>query len=381
MRIPSTVLALSVAALAAAKDVGSQGHVHPLMRAQIAKTCDHTMAVVGSPSCESVADSQSIPLSAFETLNSWIDCAQPIAEPYVCLPSEAVLSAAAQGASGTAPDTAANPGAADGSGNGAAAGGAPTGNAGIKLGGANKPIFTGTMPARKSSSPAAATATAVATSAAASPSPSLSSSSTASPPSSSSAVTDSVTTTATTTTTDAVISTAASTTTTPAAAPTTQPAPPPSPGCDPNNLGSCVALTSSDAPPNVAGTGAQYECLTLTNYARQHYNPGVWDLYWDDQLAQYAQGSADYASANGCSECHTNSGPGTSWGQNLYLGPCSCTDAYNGWVTNEAAGNDPFNPDEGHFTNVVGFAVPYQKVGCASSSVGGQCATVCNYGL
>ncbi|KAJ3063300.1 hypothetical protein HDU99_004911, partial [Rhizoclosmatium hyalinum] len=145
--------------------------------------------------------------------------------------------------------------------------------------------------------------------------------------------------------------------------------------------GSCIAMTASDAPPNYRGYDASIECTALANYARQHYNPGVWDLVWDANLQPYAMRSAIYSATYECSECHTESGSGYSWGQNLYLSMCSCSDAYFGWVTNEAAGQDPANPEEGHFTNIVGFAVPYQTIACGSTSVNGVCSTVCDYGL
>ncbi|KAJ3009094.1 UNVERIFIED_CONTAM: hypothetical protein HDU68_002824 [Siphonaria sp. JEL0065] len=161
----------------------------------------------------------------------------------------------------------------------------------------------------------------------------------------------------------------------PAASPSPVPPPPPPP-CYDGTLNPCVGYSQSDNPPNWRGADVVSECGGLTNYARQHYNPGTWDLQWDATLAAYAYDSAVYAATYQCNECHTNSGPGTTWGQNLFLGPCSCSDAYNGWVTNEAAGNDPYNRDEGHFTNIVGFFVPYQSVGCGSAEVNGVCATL-----
>ncbi|KAJ3064580.1 hypothetical protein HDU98_012026 [Podochytrium sp. JEL0797] len=161
-------------------------------------------------------------------------------------------------------------------------------------------------------------------------------------------------------------------TTTDAPAPPPPPPPPPPPQNPPCNqidgtLGPCAQYGATDTPPNYAGQDPSIECTALANYARQHYNGGVWDLQWDANLVQYAAYSANYAASNGCSECHTQSGSGYAWGQNLYLGQCSCTEAYFGWVTNEAMGQDPANPDAGHFTNVVGFAVPYQTIGCASA--------------
>ncbi|KAJ3017557.1 UNVERIFIED_CONTAM: hypothetical protein HDU68_011589 [Siphonaria sp. JEL0065] len=122
--------------------------------------------------------------------------------------------------------------------------------------------------------------------------------------------------------------------------------PPPPPPCNyDGTLGPCRYYADSDLPPNWRGYDVASECSGLTNYARQHYNPGIWDLQWDGRLAAYAYDSAVYSATYKCSHCHTNSGSGTTWGQNLYLGPCSCTDAYFGWVTNEARGDDPFNLD------------------------------------
>ncbi|KAI9340537.1 hypothetical protein BDR26DRAFT_934407 [Obelidium mucronatum] len=163
-------------------------------------------------------------------------------------------------------------------------------------------------------------------------------------------------------------------------APQPPPPPPPQHQCSATNIAACAALTSTDKPPSVANLSVPEECTILANYARSHYNPTAKPLTWSPTLAGYAQASADYSATNNCWDCHTNSGPGTTWGQNLYLSKKSCAESYFGWVTNEAAGNDPVNVDAGHFTNVVGFAAPYKTIGCASSRIG-QGATVCNYGL
>ncbi|KAJ3123436.1 hypothetical protein HK100_011604 [Physocladia obscura] len=146
-------------------------------------------------------------------------------------------------------------------------------------------------------------------------------------------------------------------------------------------LGPCEAYAATDSPPNETGLDIETQCLTLFNYARQHYNYGTWDYVWDPWLAEYAQYSANYAAYYDCSDCHTYSGSGYSWGQNLYLGEYDCESGYFGWVTNEAAGDDPANPEEGHFLNVVGFDIPYVSVGCAGASQNGNVAVVCNYGL
>ncbi|KAJ3064037.1 hypothetical protein HDU98_000216 [Podochytrium sp. JEL0797] len=137
---------------------------------------------------------------------------------------------------------------------------------------------------------------------------------------------------------------------------------------------SCGYRAQFDNPPNVAGQGVVYECLTLTNYARNLYNPPAGNLVWSDYLTAFAQQSAEYSADNSCWDCHTNAGGGTSWGQNLYEGKRSCSDSYSGWVTDEASSYG------GHFMNVVGFAVPYVNMGCGSSNTNGG-ATVCNYGL
>ncbi|KAJ3059474.1 hypothetical protein HDU98_004515, partial [Podochytrium sp. JEL0797] len=162
------------------------------------------------------------------------------------------------------------------------------------------------------------------------------------------------------------------------------------PSCNANNLAGCVSLSHTDSPPQVPNDSSEYACLTLANYARQHYNPGVWDLMWDETLVPDAIESARYSAVHGCWDCHTNSGGGTTWGQNLYLSKTSCADGYYGWVTNEAAQHDSVNVVEGHFTNVVGFAVDYVSMGCGAyrttgheegSPPAGVSAVVCNFGL
>ncbi|KAJ3126963.1 hypothetical protein HK100_009996 [Physocladia obscura] len=143
----------------------------------------------------------------------------------------------------------------------------------------------------------------------------------------------------------------------------------------------CEPLAMTDNPPDVSGESFSQGCVDLTNYARNHYNYGVNLLYWDDILATYAAASAAYSATNNCWDCHTNSGAGTSWGQNLFLGENSCQAAYAGWVTNEAAGKDSVNVAQGHFNNVVGFAAAYVSIGCGVASENGNVAVVCNYGL
>ncbi|KAJ3062809.1 hypothetical protein HDU98_001341 [Podochytrium sp. JEL0797] len=169
------------------------------------------------------------------------------------------------------------------------------------------------------------------------------------------------------------------------APPPVQPTPPSPPPitqgtCSSANLAACKPLTATDTPPSIAGMSFSQGCTILANYARAHYNPGSLPLMWDAKLATAALASATYSATNNCWDCHTNSGAGTTWGQNLYLGKTGCAESYNGWVTNEAAGLDPVNIDAGHFQNVVGFAVPYVSIGCGVSLVG-QGATVCNYGM
>ncbi|KAI9340538.1 hypothetical protein BDR26DRAFT_861292 [Obelidium mucronatum] len=168
----------------------------------------------------------------------------------------------------------------------------------------------------------------------------------------------------------------------------TAPAPVPQPlqFCTAASMDWCRVLAATDKPDfvRIAKLSEPAACLALANYPRQHYS-GEKDLVWNNQLAVYATESAQYAADNDCSHCHTNSGSGTTWGQNLYTGVGSCADAYAGWVTTEALGLDPHNLDAGHFKNIVGFEVPYQFVGCgsASSTKSGKSvvATVCNYGL
>ncbi|KAI9340536.1 hypothetical protein BDR26DRAFT_861284 [Obelidium mucronatum] len=151
--------------------------------------------------------------------------------------------------------------------------------------------------------------------------------------------------------------------------------------CTKGTMDFCKVLANTDTPPNVKGLSVDQECTILANYARSHYS-GAGPLVWNEKLAEYATASAKYAAENNCSHCHTNSGSGTSWGQNLYTGKDSCTNSYHGWVTNEALGNDPHNLDAGHFKNIVGFEVDYKTIGCGSFvAASGMAATVCNYGL
>ncbi|KAJ3073160.1 hypothetical protein HDU98_002132 [Podochytrium sp. JEL0797] len=163
------------------------------------------------------------------------------------------------------------------------------------------------------------------------------------------------------------------------------------PKCNANNLAGCVSLSQTDSPPQVPNDSSEYACLTLANYARQHYNPGVWDLMWDEKLVPEGHRKCAMLRGSGCWDCHTNSGGGTTWGQNLHLSKTSCADWYYGWwVTNEAAQQDSVNVEEGHFTNVVGFTVDYVSMGCGTYRITGHeegslpagvSAVVCNFGL
>ncbi|KAI8606930.1 hypothetical protein BC830DRAFT_1159803 [Chytriomyces sp. MP71] len=156
-------------------------------------------------------------------------------------------------------------------------------------------------------------------------------------------------------------------------------------GCTIDNIPACASIVPFDQPPvTLEGADVITQCLGLANYARQLYNPGVANLVWSDALAKHAANSAKYSATNKCWDCHTESGPGFDWGQNLYLSKGSCWDSYFGWVTDEAAGPTSANPDQGHFKNVVGLALSwssYASIGCASATVDGATATVCNYGL
>ncbi|KAJ3009096.1 UNVERIFIED_CONTAM: hypothetical protein HDU68_002826 [Siphonaria sp. JEL0065] len=313
-------LALAAIYAVQAKKLGLKitGHYDAGMTKQASK-CDYTFEVNIASTCQEVADFNAMTITVFAAMNSWLQCGNP----KTTLKKGTIVcvsSVVAEDSNGTTQQ-------------GQILGGvnAPS------LGKANRPNFNGTMPGRN-------------------------------------------------TTTAGVSGTA--TTTIPAATDGSSPspspnAPPPPPPPSPCNMydGSCAVRAQSDGPPNYREYDEVTECLTLANYARQLYNPGVWDLHWDSTLAAYAQDSAAYSSINDCNECHTNSGPGTSWGQNLYLGQCTCSDAYFGWVTNEAMGQDPSNPDAGHFLNVVGLDIPYTRLGCGASSAGGGCSIVCNYGL
>ncbi|KAI8610219.1 hypothetical protein BC830DRAFT_1172886 [Chytriomyces sp. MP71] len=137
-------------------------------------------------------------------------------------------------------------------------------------------------------------------------------------------------------------------------------------------------LSASDNPPDLSDLPLAEQCTQLANYARRHYNPGVSPLTWDETLVPHAQNAADYAATLNCWDCHSDLG---NWGQNLFLSKQSCQSAYAGWVTREAAGQDPVNVEEGHFRNVVGFAAAYTSIGCAVSVLGLQGAVVCNYGF
>ncbi|KAJ3241216.1 hypothetical protein HDU81_001614 [Chytriomyces hyalinus] len=338
---------------------GRKGHWAEGMRVEVADCkSPYKLKVTGTPSCEQIADHQAMTVKALLDLNSWLDCNKPLPDKtIVCLPSAPVIQIDgdsqqqdATNGDSSAPAQGVNAGPA---------GAAPTQPAG-PIGGAIRPKITGTLAARRTTL-ATSTSSVKPTSAAAKPT------TTAANPDATASPAD--------ITTDAVTTTQAAPT------PDAPPPSPPSAGCL-GNMDYCKVLADSDNPPYYAGSGAPTECTGLTNYARQHYNPGTFDLYWDDNLAYNAQYSAEWAATYDCTHCHTRSGGGDyNWGQNLYLGQCSCTDAYNGWVRNEAAGNDPYNPDAGHFLNIVGFEIDYRSVGCASAQVDGRCATVCNYGL
>ncbi|KAJ3248257.1 hypothetical protein HDU78_001262 [Chytriomyces hyalinus] len=188
------------------------------------------------------------------------------------------------------------------------------------------------------------------------------------------------------TTTDAPVSVevpAPTTTVQPAPSPAPQ-EPAPAPKCSAENLPACALLVPFDNPPIALKTADTItQCVGLANYARHLYNPGAPDLIWSEPLAKRAKASADYAAKLDCWDCHSDSGPGTDWGQNLYLSKGSCWDSYVGWVTDEALAPSEANPDQGHFKNVVGIAIafsPYLSIGCGSSTIGSS-ATVCNYGV
>ncbi|KAJ3062608.1 hypothetical protein HDU98_001516 [Podochytrium sp. JEL0797] len=318
-----------------AKNVGTgvKGHWAAGM-STAASSCAFTFTVTSSATCQQVADVNSMSLAAFAALNSGIPGVACGADGSGLLAGNLVVCIASEVAQDPTTGEATN----------------ASGTVLPKLGSANRPDFNGTMPLRRNAT-ASTSATSVSGSA--------------------------------TSATVSITADPSATTGAPATEATTAAAPPPPPQGAPCSIydGSCVARAGSDSPPDYSNNDLATQCLALANFARQLYNPGTWSYTWDPTLASYAQGSADYASTYNCNECHTNSGPGTSWGQNLYLGQCSCQSAYYGWVTNEALGQDPANPDEGHFLNVVGLDIPYQSMGCASSSVGGVCATVCNYGL
>ncbi|KAJ3236126.1 hypothetical protein HDU81_011161 [Chytriomyces hyalinus] len=154
--------------------------------------------------------------------------------------------------------------------------------------------------------------------------------------------------------------------------------------CSAENMPACALLVPFDNPPIELKTADVItQCVGLANYARRLYNPSAPPLVWSDALATRAKTSADYAAKLNCWNCHSDSGSGTDWGQNLYLSKGSCWDSYTGWVTDEALAPSEANPDQGHFKNVVGIAIafsPYLSIGCGSSSIGSS-ATVCNYGV
>ncbi|KAJ3241410.1 hypothetical protein HDU78_001823 [Chytriomyces hyalinus] len=154
--------------------------------------------------------------------------------------------------------------------------------------------------------------------------------------------------------------------------------------CSADNLPACALLVPFDNPPIELKTADTItQCVGLANYARRLYNPSAPALVWSPALATRAKTSADYAAKLDCWNCHSDSGSGTDWGQNLYLSKGNCWDSYVGWVTDEALAPSEANPDQGHFKNVVGIAIafsPYLSIGCGSSSIGSS-ATVCNYGV
>ncbi|KAJ3291126.1 hypothetical protein HDU79_002655 [Rhizoclosmatium sp. JEL0117] len=356
------VLALLVLQ-AATIDVGKRvtGHWGPGM-SNFTSYCNHTYQLIQQETCQQLATQINMLFKDFASLNEgnpYVDCADSRNSVWppvvVCVGTSVFQNEKGDAFNGTTGAKIILPGA----------------------GSSNMPTWNGTIPGRRNTTTIAAsvkTSSIVNTTSVAVTTAAAAGTGTDTPP---------------VVTTDPVI------TTTPEVIATTDPAPPPptpEPSPDPPPApvllppcsiydGSCIVRAQYDNPPNYRGYDPSIECTYLANYARQVYNPGVWDLWWDQNLQPYAMRSATYSATYQCSHCHTESGPGYSWGQNLYLSMCSCSDAYFGWVTNEALGQDPANPDAGHFTNVVGFAVPYQSIGCGSAQVNGVCATVCDYGL
>ncbi|KAJ3139367.1 hypothetical protein HK100_011772 [Physocladia obscura] len=157
--------------------------------------------------------------------------------------------------------------------------------------------------------------------------------------------------------------------------------------CNGNKLNACKSIATKDyqtAAAAAASVSSEFNqaCLDLNNHARYIYgNPNPY-LVWNQDLANWAVVSSAYADTLGCWNCHSYSGSGYSWGQNLYVGESTCADAYFGWVTQEAEGKG-LGGEVGHFLNAAGWAIDpsggtgYTQIGCGTYGN----TIVCNFGL
>jgi hypothetical protein len=121
-----------------------------------------------------------------------------------------------------------------------------------------------------------------------------------------------------------------------------------------------AAAIASDKPP---ASNSDYikDCLDQFNYARHHYmGNGIHDLQWSPKVAQRCVKVAQKSHETGQLQ-HFDIGAESEpkvfiTGQILSSGK-TCSSAYNGWVTNEAANNG------GHFAIITGGA---KYFGCAT---------------
>ncbi|ORY45715.1 hypothetical protein BCR33DRAFT_784453 [Rhizoclosmatium globosum] len=149
--------------------------------------------------------------------------------------------------------------------------------------------------------------------------------------------------------------------------------------CNGSDYSGCSTIAKSDfqddaaAQAAVSGLSFDDACLVLNNRVRSKY-PNNGQFVYDAGLAAWATVSAAYAGKLGVFNAHSYSGNSYTWGQNLFVGPSTCADAYYGWITEEAL---TWSDGAGHFLNAAAITLPYVSVGCGAANG----AIVCNYGL
>ncbi|KAJ3017553.1 UNVERIFIED_CONTAM: hypothetical protein HDU68_011585, partial [Siphonaria sp. JEL0065] len=86
----------------------------------------------------------------------------------------------------------------------------------------------------------------------------------------------------------------------------------------------CPAPAPQPQPGDLSG-----DCL----YAHNNQRGGLPALQWDYDIANnHAFPVAKHCAENGCWNCHEDSGPGTIFAQNMFLGYGSCSSAIGGWM-------------------------------------------------